>query len=91
MHKPGTQLIMDKLWAAHAAYELGFALGSDNPKTHRSGFPGWRPGFNVRADRWRITVTESGPNAAERVRELHSDLIKAAGVLGVQCPIREVI
>ena len=82
MYKPGTQLIINEVWAAIAARTLGFEL--DSGRIHwdkKTEF--WNTGFSVSADKWRIPVTESGPNAAERVSKLHSDLIKAAAILGL--------
>lgn len=65
VYKPGTQLIITDLWAAIAARTLGFEL--DSGRIHwdkKTEF--WNTGFSVSADKWRIPVTESGPNAAER-------------------------
>lgn len=68
MYKPGTQLIMNQLWAAAAAHELGFEVETEDYLDQ------WRKGFafgfisinNFIPSKWRITVTESGPNAAWR-------------------------
>jgi len=51
MYKPGTQLIMVEPWAREAAIKLGFLVEPYNTRGVTD---------------WRITVTESGPNAAER-------------------------
>lgn len=51
MYKPGTQLIMVEPWSREAAIKLGFLVEPYNTRGVTD---------------WRITVTESGPNAAER-------------------------
>lgn len=73
MYKPCTQLILTDLWAADAADKLGFEVD-----TYNHLFQKWESWFVLllvndpfsdwvsRARKWRITVTESGPNAAER-------------------------
>lgn len=69
MYKPGTQLIIDTLCAAAAAHEQGFEVESSTRAHTVPGLIGesiWVRRFMEKADKWRITVTESGPNAAER-------------------------
>lgn len=89
MYKPNTQLITTDLWAAAAADKLGFSVTTvfedlDGSITRRGHFyTSSHPESTETLVHWRITVTESGPNAAERVRELHSNLIKAAAILGL--------
>ena len=68
MYKPGTQLILNDLWAAAAAHKLGFEVES-NPNNNQYVIQkniGWIEMFLPDARVWRITVTESGPNAAEK-------------------------
>jgi hypothetical protein len=77
MYKPGTQLIIDKLWAAAAAHELGFEVETEDYLDQ------WRKGFafgfisinNFIPSKWRITVTAEGPNAAERFLPQVGDFI----------------
>jgi hypothetical protein len=74
MYKPGTQLIIIDVWAAIVARELRFEI--DSGRVHwdkKTEF--WNTGFSVSADKWRITVTESGPNAAERFLPQVGDFI----------------
>lgn len=73
VYKPGTQLIITELWAAAAAQKLGFEVES---KTFSSN--DWQKMFiaQSRFCQWRITVTESGPNAAERFLPQRNDLIE---------------
>lgn len=59
MYKPGTQLIMNEQWAREAAIKLGFLVEAYNTQCVTD---------------WRITVTESGPNAAERFLPQLDDL-----------------
>jgi hypothetical protein len=74
MYKPGTQLIMDKLWAAAAAHELGFEVETIHPCSST----GWQSKFlsDKRYTLWRITVTESGPNAAKRFLPQVDDVLR---------------
>jgi hypothetical protein len=77
MYKPGTQLIMSKLRAAAAAHELGFKVDS-NPNNSEyviKNDVGWVLLFLPNARVWRITVTESGPNAAERFLPQRDDVV----------------
>ncbi len=60
MCKPGTQLIMVEPWAREAAIKLGFLVEPYNTRGVTD---------------WRITVTESGPNAAERFLPQVGDFI----------------
>lgn len=79
MYKPGTQLIMTDLWAAAAAHKLGFEVQSSTRAHTVPGLIGesiWVRRFMEIAEKWRITVTESGPNAAERFLPQVGDLIK---------------
>jgi hypothetical protein len=76
MYKPGTQLVMNEIWAAAAAHELGFEVETEDYLDQ------WRKGFafgfisinDFIPSKWRITVTESGPNAAERFLPQLDDL-----------------
>lgn len=100
MYKPNTQLIMDKIWAAAAAHELGFEVKSNpnNSKYVIKNDIGWVDFFPSGARVWRITVTESGPNAAERFLPQLDDLCDSEtpkktcilklgiGVVGAICP-----
>ncbi len=61
MYKPGTQLIMVEPWSREAAIKLGFLVEPYNTRGVTD---------------WRITVTESGPNAAERFLPQRNDLIE---------------
>lgn len=61
MYKPGTQLIMNKLWSAAAAHDLGFEVEVNNTMSIKG-----KEALNSLFTEWRITVTESGPNAAWR-------------------------
>jgi hypothetical protein len=81
MYKPGTQLIMNQLWAAAAAHDLGFEVES----FWQASRGVWTKDFCLymiegasltRIDKWRITVTESGPNAAERFYPQRGDLVE---------------
>jgi hypothetical protein len=77
MYKPGTQLIIIDVWAAIVARELRFEI--DSGRVHwdkKTEF--WNTGFSVSADKWRITVTESGPNAAERFLPQVDDVVMLA-------------
>lgn len=81
MYKPGTQLIMNELWAAAAAHKLGFVVHS-NPNNNEYVIQndiGWVHMFLPDVRVWRITVTESGPNAAERFLPQVGDLIDHGG------------
>lgn len=71
MYKPGTQLIINELWARETAEKLGFELTGGYRTVEGTWFP------------HRIVVTSEGPNAAERVSKLHSNLITAAVILGL--------
>lgn len=75
MYKPGTKLIITDLWAAAAAHKLGFEVES---KTFSSNY--WQKMFiaQSRFCQWRITVTESGPNAAERFLPQVDDYVEWA-------------
>ena len=78
VYKPGTQLIITELWAAAAAHKLGFEAQS-NPNNNKYVILndiGWIDMFLPDARVWRITVTESGPNAAERFLPQRNDLIE---------------
>ena len=72
MYKPGTQLILNDLWAAAAAHKLGFSVTTvfedlDGSITRRGHFySSSHPESTEILVHWRITVTESGPNAAEK-------------------------
>jgi hypothetical protein len=75
MYKPGTQLIINELWAAATARKLGFEL--DSGRIHwdkKTEF--WNTGFSVSADKWRITVTESGPNAVKKFLPQVDDVLR---------------
>jgi hypothetical protein len=61
MYKPGTQLIMVEPWAREAAIKLGFLVEAYNTKGVVD---------------WRITVTESGPNAAKRFLPQVDDVLR---------------
>lgn len=92
MYKPGTQLIITDLWAAAAAHKLGFEVETFEevdvyPTTPKYILPyRWVKGFQVCNvdfggsltvyDKWRITVTESGPNAAERFLPQVDDVLR---------------
>ena len=87
MYKPGTQLIITDLWAAAAAHKLGFEVesGFPNPAFGEHWVKGVASHRRVGNDgayywldikKWRITVTESGPNAAERFLPQRNDLIE---------------
>lgn len=79
MYKPGTQLILTDLWAAAAAHKLGFEAQS-NPNNNKYVILndiGWIDMFLPDARVWRITVTESGPNAAERFLPQMGDTVLA--------------
>jgi len=69
MYKPGTQLIMNKLWSAAAAHDLGFEVEVNNTMSIKG-----KEALNSMFTEWRITVTESGPNAAERFLPQLDDL-----------------
>ena len=73
MYKPGTQLIMTDLWAAAAAHKLGFEVESAVLHNDEEKFLHY---FDSEKHKWRITVTESGPNAAERFLPQVGDLIE---------------
>lgn len=64
IYKPKTILIMTELWAAAAAHKLGFEVESEIPFSANTSV--WTHGFIRAAKGWKITVTEFGPNAAER-------------------------
>lgn len=80
MYKPNTQLILNDLWAAAAADKLGFEVET---KIKVGLVVSWVKGFNQtpsftpyeHLEQWRITVTESGPNAAERFLPQGGDTI----------------
>lgn len=63
--KVGDILIIDELWAAAAAHKLGFVFFLDP--------------FNARAMDWRIKVTDTGANAAEKFMPMVGDLIQDTG------------
>jgi hypothetical protein len=79
MYKPETQLVMNEIWAAAAAHKLGFEVET---KIKIGTVVSWEKGFNKppsfvpyeHKEQWRITVTESGPNAAERFLPQLDDL-----------------
>lgn len=79
MYKPGTQLIITDLWAAAAAHKLGFEVETFEREVF--DFTGklktptrWLQFFERYNHKWRVTVTESGPNAAERFLPKEGDL-----------------
>lgn len=79
MYKPNTALILTDLWAASAAHKLGFEMESyrQNSINHPLMQGGWEKGFkHSDHDKWRITVTESGSNAAEKFYPQRNDLIE---------------
>lgn len=83
MYKPGTQLIINKLWAAAAAHKLGFEIESHCKYFHkneedaeRKWIIGFSYGWPHDQDKWRIIVTKSGPNATERFLPQRNDLIE---------------
>lgn len=61
MYKPGTQLIMVEPWSREAAIKLGFLVEPYNTRGVTD---------------WRITVTESGPNAAKRFLPQVDDVLR---------------
>ena len=87
MYKPGTQLIITDLWAAAAAHKLGFEV--EISVTHNGETLVWEWEeylsdnlyFNLLypdddcETKVFITVTESGPNAAERFLPQVDDLV----------------
>jgi hypothetical protein len=78
MYKPGTQLVMNEIWAAAAAHKLGFEMDS-NPNNSEyviQNDMGWVQLFLPDARVWRITVTESGPNAAKRFLPQVDDVLR---------------
>lgn len=62
MYKPGTQLIINELWARETAEKLGFELTGGYRTVEGTWFP------------HRIVVTSDGPNAAERFLPQLDDL-----------------
>ena len=78
MYKPGTQLVMNEIWAAAAAHKLGFEVETEDYLDQ------WRKGFafgfisinDFIPSKWRITVTESGPNAAKRFLPQVDDVLR---------------
>ena len=64
MYKPGTQLIINELWARETAEKLGFELTGGYRTVEGTWFP------------HRIVVTSDGPNAAERFLPQVGDVLR---------------
>jgi broad specificity phosphatase PhoE len=88
MYKPGTQLIITDLWAAAAAHKLGFEVGISVTYNGETLTLEWEEYLsdNLYANllypdddckiKVFITVTESGPNAAEKFLPQVGDILE---------------
>lgn len=83
MYKPGTTLIITDLWAAAAAHKLGFEVES----FWQASRGVWVKDFClymiegaslITINKWRITVTESGPNAVKKFLPQVDDVVMLA-------------